>query len=381
MKNSFKRCAIIMAGGSGERFWPISRKRKPKQLLKLSTPDMTMLEESIERVSGLIAPEDIFIITGELLLEPIRNSLPLLPPENVVAEPFKRNTAPCLALGAAFIAAKYGAAGISPEQISIAVLTADQEIQPVSAFRTTIEAALSHVEQNDCICTIGIPPARPETGYGYIEVSEAFDKSIDKPEIKPVVCFREKPNREQAVDFMKRGNFLWNSGMFFWRLDYFIKELSLHLPEVGLKIPEMQSKYTGKTDIPLPEPLSSIAGIFEKFPNESIDYGLMEKTGNVAVVKALFKWDDIGSWDSLERVKTSDEDGNIVEGAATIIDSKDTILINNSENGKMIVAALGLTDFVVVATDDAVLVCPKNRVQEVKKCVEEIRAKGGDKWL
>lgn len=375
-----KRCAVIMAGGSGERFWPLSRKRKPKQLLKLTSSGKTMLEEAIERVAGIIEPEDTFIITGELLLEPIRAVLPSLPPENVIAEPHKRNTAPCLALAASFISAKYEPFGLKPNEISIAVLTADQDIKPTEKFRSAVTEALNFVEDNEFICTIGIPPMRPETGYGYIELAETI-KCENDIEIARVARFREKPDCKQAIDFLKSGRFLWNSGMFFWRLDIFINELAQHLPEVGQRIADMQAKYSGKTNIPLPEPLSSISELFKNFPNESIDYGLMEKAQKVAVLKAPFLWDDIGSWDSLSRIKPSDDKGNIIEGLTAVIDTSDSIIINSSEKGKIVVAALGLNDITVVATDDAILVCPKNRVQEVKKCVEAIRASNMEKWL
>lgn len=372
-----KRTAVIMAGGSGERFWPLSRMRKPKQLLKLVS-DKTMLEESIDRISGIISPEDVFIITSRVLLEPIRNALPELPPENVIAEPYKRNTAPCLALAAAFIAEKY-AGDYDPSAISIAVLTADQDIKPVDSFSKTVGAALEYVEKENALCTIGIPPSRPETGYGYIELEEPFSGD-DSPGIKPVLRFREKPDAQTAAEYIETGRFLWNSGMFFWRLDNFIESMKKCLPDVGDKIMSMSVLYKKRTHIALPDALESVVSIFEAFPNTSIDYGLMEKAGNVTVAKALFSWDDIGSWDSLERIKTADDTGNIIEGETAIVDSHNSIIINNSDK-KIIVAGLGLENMAVIATEDAFMVCPKDRVQEVKKCVEQIREDKNDKWL
>ena len=236
-----KRTAMIMAGGSGERFWPLSRRKKPKQLLKLASEDKMMIEESIERISPLIDPADIFIITGEHLLDPIRRSLKILPPENVVAEPAKRNTAPCLGLGAAFIAERYSETH-SKDDISIAVLTADQNISPKEGFVKTVEAAMNYVEENPVLATIGIPPSRPETGYGYIEVVEQFDQDSDVVQIKPVLKFREKPEMEKAKEFIKSGKFLWNSGMFFWRLDTFEDAMVSALPEVGNNITEKQKR-------------------------------------------------------------------------------------------------------------------------------------------
>jgi mannose-1-phosphate guanylyltransferase len=375
-----KRTAIIMAGGTGERFWPLSRKKTPKQLLALSS-DKTMLEESILRIAPVIPPEDVYIITSQTLLEPIRKAMPAFPPENVVAEPCKRNTAPCLALGAAFIAEKYSALGFSPDKISIAVLTADQNIEPEEGFLSTVRNILDYVENNNVLATIGIQPNRPETGYGYIHVNEPFDFNSPIPEIKHVIRFVEKPDYEKATEYFKAGNFLWNSGMFFWRLDNYISAMSEHLPEVGTKITEMQIKFKNKTELVLPEALHSVTPIFEAFPNISIDYGLMEKAGNVVVARALFNWDDIGSWDSLHRVRPYDTNGNVTEGKTALVEIKDSVIINSTTNSKVVIAGLGLENIVIVATDDAILVCPKDRVQEIKKCVEIIRKEGGDKWL
>ena len=374
-----KRTAIIMAGGSGERFWPLSRKTKPKQLLNLET-DKTMLEQSIERISPLIAPQDIFIITSEVLLEPIREALPMLPRENVFAEPYKRNTAPCLALAAAFIKAKYSNE-YKPEEISIAVLTADQSIRPVDGFIATVDSALNYVESQNALGTIGIPPSRPETGYGYIEVSENFDSSSKSPEIKPVLKFHEKPELEKAKRYAESGAFLWNSGMFFWRLDTFCDNLIKCLPEVGNQIETMTESLISQTGVVHSTALKAVDGIYAAFPDISIDYGLMEKAQSVVVARALFDWDDIGSWDSLDRIKQADENGNIVQGQSALHNVKNTTIVNQSSNSNIIVSAIGLEDFVIVVTDDAVLVTPKSRVLDVKKCVELIRSNNGDKWL
>ncbi|MGE5479992.1 MAG: mannose-1-phosphate guanylyltransferase [Chloroflexota bacterium] len=372
-----KRCAVIMAGGSGERFWPLSRRKKPKQLLNLSSDDKSMIEEAIDRIRELIAPEDIYIITGDLLVEPLREALTCLPSENIVAEPRKRNTAPCLALAAAFVEARYE--DLPPSEISMAVLTADQRIMPVRSFLSTVDSALNFVENTPYLGTIGIVPARPETGYGYIEVQDVFEKNNMGVQIKPVVQFREKPSLELAEQFVKAGNFLWNSGMFFWRLDTFEAAMIRHLPEVGEKIASMRDALIGKThsleDIP-----AEIAAYFEDFPDISIDYGLMERSNNTVVARAIFTWDDIGAWDSLERVRIKDENENIVTGCTSLVDVTNSIVINATDN-KMLVAALGLEGFVVVATDDAVLICPKDRVQEVKKCVEKLKYSGMTKWL
>lgn len=372
-----KRVAVIMAGGSGERFWPLSRKRKPKQLLNLNSKDRSMIQESIDRIKDIIPPEDIFIITGYMLLEPLRNALPELPPQNIVAEPMKRNTAPCLALASSFIAARYDDEGLKPEDISVAVLTADQRIYPTEGFLTTVRAALEHVESNDTICTIGITPSRPETGYGYIEVDKIFEP---EEKIKAVKRFREKPNKQTAQEFLESGNFLWNSGMFFWRLDYFNAQLAKHLPEVGTKISKMQDRLNHHTTHFHDDLLGNLEKMFKEFPSISIDFGLMEKADSVSVAKAEFSWDDIGSWDSLHRTHDADEDNNICIGRVSTIDTKDSIILNESGESKLI-SVLGLDNIVVVDTGDALMICPKDRVQDVKKQVEQIRKDHGEDWL
>ncbi len=372
-----KRVAVIMAGGSGERFWPLSRKRKPKQLLNLNSKDRSMIQESIDRIKDVISPEDIFIVTGYMLLEPLRNALPELPPQNIVAEPMKRNTAPCLALASSFIAARYDDEGIKPSDISVAVLTADQRIYPTEGFVQTVVSALEYVEKNDTICTIGITPSRPETGYGYIEVDKVF---AEDEEIKSVKRFREKPNKQTAQEFLESGNFLWNSGMFFWRLDYFNDQLAKHLPKVGSQIPKMQKRLNHLTTHFHDDLLEKLDRIFEAFPSISIDFGLMEKADSVSVAKAKFNWDDIGSWDSLHRTHDADENNNICIGRVATIDTKDSIILNESGETKLI-SVLGLDNIVVVDTGDALMICPKDRVQDVKKQVEKIRKEHGEDWL
>ncbi len=367
-----------MAGGSGERFWPLSRRRKPKQLLNLNS-DKTLLEESIERISGIIPVDDIFIITGELLLSPIRKVLSQFPPQNVIAEPYKRNTAPCLALAAGIALAKYDYA-YDPSEIIMAVLTADQLIHPIDGFKNTIENLMNFVSQNKVLATIGIKPSRPETGFGYIELETPFDFNSQNFEISKVKSFHEKPDIQKARFFMNSDKFLWNSGMFFWRIDKFIEDMTDCLPEVGTKILSLRDVYLNKDDSALNGPLNEAKEIFSKFPDISIDYGLMEKAKEVVVAKALFDWDDIGSWDSLDRFRHLDENSNILDGNIILLDSENSTIINQSNN-KILFTGLGLDNFVVVVTEDAVLVCPKDRAQEIKKIVEQIKKTDRESWL
>ena len=375
-----KRIGLIMAGGAGERFWPQSRKHFPKQLLHLNSEDYSMLEETLIRISSLIPIENIFIITTELLCVSIRKCLPQLPPENVISEPEKRNTAPCLVLSSAFLQAKF-----PNEEISVAVLTADQNIYPNEKFIESVQEAMQYSENYNKLVTIGITPTRPDTGYGYIETETNFNND-DTIEIKPVLRFREKPNLEQAKLFLESGCFTWNSGMFFWKLSTFDNEIKKYNSELGNAISEFKRLLNdigiaNKTNIPINKFDDKIASLYHQLPTTSIDYALMEKSDNVSVCKSLFAWDDIGAWDSLFRTKKLDEKGNVLRGKLSMLDCQDTILINECKDKKVVLAGLGLENIVVITTDDAVLVCDKNKVQDIKNIVEDIRNNFGEEHL
>ncbi|MBS1538771.1 MAG: mannose-1-phosphate guanylyltransferase [Bacteroidetes bacterium] len=366
------RTAVIMAGGSGERFWPLSRRNRPKQLLAL-TSDKLMIVEAIERIVPLIPIEHIYIFTSEILQNPIRKALPNLPPENVVAEPFKRNTAPCLAYAAVFLTDKYG---VSESEISMAILTADHFISTSSQFIQTVDNALKYAESNSKLVTIGIPPVRPETGYGYIEI----DTPNAEPNlICPAITFREKPNKETASQFIKSGNFLWNSGMFFWRIDTFLKSIKQNLTSVDDKLEGLKLAIHNKTTIVCDGAIPDAKSVFEQFPDISIDYGIMEKADNVAVIRAGFLWDDVGSWDSLDRMQPLDEAGNVINGKSVLVDTHNSTIINSSD--KQVVALIGADDIVVVVTDDAILVCPKDKAQNVRQAVLALRELGEENYL
>lgn len=373
-----KRVGILMAGGAGERFWPISRQKRPKQLLQLNT-DKPLIQESIERITSIIPKEDVFIITNEMLLEPIRKTLKDFPTENVIPEPRKKNTAPCLALACGFVMAKYGNI-YKPEEIAFGIFTSDQKIEPIDGFIKTIQTAFHFVENQGYLATIGIIPSRPDTAYGYIEVSENVMQT--NSEILQVKRFREKPNTKKAKEYLTSGKYFWNSGMFFWRLDTFVEEFNLYNPEISNKIPLISEIFKDRTEKPLQTSLVELDAIYSNFPEISIDYALMEKSKKIVVVKASFDWDDIGSWDALDRTKPKDDYGNVSLGDNLVLDTKNTIIFNNSANGRVKVATIGVSDFVVVVDEDAVLICPKSQVQKVKKCVEILKnSPGGQKWL
>jgi len=370
-----KKIVIIMAGGSGERFWPLSKTIKPKQLLDLSGNSKTLLEESIDRIINFVDNKDIYIITNSILQNKIRDILKTIPPENVIAEPYKRNTAPCLALAAGIILAKY--CNYNPNEIVISVLTADQIIEPVDKFLYSLNILSNFSLKSDSISTIGIVPNRPETGFGYIELANVIDENNQMFKAKK---FHEKPDKETALKYIHSGNCLWNSGMFFFRLDIFIDLLTNHLPEIGSQIKNISILYKDYINCKIDGALPQIDEIYKNFPDISIDYGLMEKLTNVYVLKSNFSWDDIGSWDALFRIRNKDINGNIIEGEVEYIDVTNSIIINHSTN-KFLIAGFRLDEMLIVKTDDALLVTKLSNAQEIKQIIKQLKENNKLDWI
>lgn len=368
--SSFKRIAVIMAGGTGERFWPLSRAARPKQLLKLTRPDLSLLGEAIDRISPLIPPERILIATSSTVAAPIREALAdsPIPAENIIVEPAKRNTAGALAWVAANVKARWGS-----EPVSMAVLTADHAIGASDRFREVVDAALTAAENEQALVTLGVTPTRAETGYGYIEVDEENSRSKLKfellTEISPVISFREKPDRATAERFMAEGRFFWNSGMFFWRLDTFIEELSTAAPAHGEAVQTMAAALQAGDP-------AKAAAAFNTLTDISIDYALMEKARRVLMARADFPWDDVGAWDALARSFPKDAENNVAIGDPILIDTRNSIIYNDSPD-KIAVAAVGVEGLAIVISADGVLVVPKDRAQDVKKIVAELKKRGG----
>lgn len=378
------RIAVIMAGGAGERFWPLSRQSRPKQLLNLDDPRRCLLQEAIARLAPLIPPERILVVTGRHLVAPIRAARVGVPDENVLAEPLKRNTAGCLAYAAAVAQARFGA----PARISMAVVTADHRIQRAGRFRAAVAAALNAAETQDALVTIGVRPDRPETGYGYIEVADpAAGKTARReqapmpktampartpknPEVQifPVAQFCEKPDRITAEAFLRAGRFYWNSGMFFWKLDTFLSEMKAATPAIHAAIAAM-ARALAKGDV------EAVEKTFAGLPDISIDYALMEKARRRLVTVSDFGWDDIGAWDALDRTLPHDAAGNVAVGDPILVDSTGCIVYNEAGAARMAVGVIGMKDVAVIVAGDAVLVVPKQRAQEVKEVVKALRAR------
>ena len=355
-----QRVAIIMAGGSGERFWPVSRQHHPKQLLCLSSPTKTMLHEAVERLTPLITPEHIYVQTMGHLVEPIRAANVGVPAENVIAEPSKRNTAGCLIYAAAHMLAKYQCA---PEALCMAIVTADHIIGDVNAFRTVIDTALSAAEGSNALVTIGVPPTHPSTGFGYIQASPSTQGSA-----LTFQAFHEKPQLARARAFVASGDHYWNSGMFFWRISSFLGELETAQPHMAHVLRDLV--------VALRENASEARSIFETLDSISIDYALMEKAKHVVMIPSTFPWDDLGSWDALERSREADAAGNVAHGDPVLVDTRNSIVYNAEGPEAMAVSVVGMENVVVVVTRDAVLVVPKDRAEEVRKAVQMLQARG-----
>ncbi|MBX3180244.1 MAG: mannose-1-phosphate guanylyltransferase [Candidatus Hydrogenedentes bacterium] len=354
-----------MAGGAGERFWPVSRRLHPKQLLRLTSPTETMLHESVNRLRPLVAPEHIYVQTSEELVDAIRAANVGIPDENVIAEPCRRNTAGCLCYAAARMLARYGGDG---DNLTMAVVTADHRIGDNDAFTATLAKILDVVEAEPALGTIGIPPTRPATGFGYVhavrETGLAADTGV--PQAHAVAGFREKPPLEVAEEYVATGDYFWNSGMFFWRIGVFVREFEAANPAFAFAIREMRDAMRAGDG-------AAVRRVFEGLKSESIDYALMEKAKKVVMVNATFPWDDIGAWSALERSRTPDARGNVSQGAPVLIDCDGCIVYNDEGAEARSVAVVGMADVVVVATKDAVLVVPKDRTEDVKKAVQALQ--------
>lgn len=363
-----------MAGGSGERFWPLSRCAYPKQLLKLKD-NKHMLQMALERISPLVPAEDVYVLTVAPLVDAIRAEMPTLPPENVIAEPEGKNTAACLALASAVLSEKYS------EDVVMAVLTADHFIKDSAAFQRDCRAAAEFSATSDGLLTFGIRPSRPETGYGYIEVGKPA--STQQP-IFHVDSFREKPDKATAQRFLQDGDFFWNSGMFFWRNSVFQAALERHLPSMYSAISEMREAVAAGS-----AGAAKLEQVYSRLEKISIDVGLMERAEHVYVLRASFDWDDIGTWASLYRILPRDAAGNATFGNSIFLKSSESIAYNiPGPDGKSAAAAhpplvigYNLEGIVIVHTPDAMVVLPAEDVQKVKDIVAFLRSNGKVEYL
>jgi mannose-1-phosphate guanylyltransferase len=354
--------AVIMAGGAGTRFWPASRERLPKQLLALAgKPGEPLLAATVRRLAPLVQPADVYVATGAHLVEGAARALPAVPRAQLLAEPVPRNTAPCIGWAAATIARK------DPDAV-IAVLPSDHHIGDEEAFRRVVSTALE-AAKDDYLVTIGITPTRPETGYGYIEVGAPL---AGRAGLSSVERFVEKPNTERAAQFLAGGKHLWNGGMFFFRARTMLRAIQDHLPELARGLAQLDdAAKKGDEGAALHE-------IFASFPSISIDHGVMEKARPLAVVRGDgLGWSDVGSWESAWELAPKDTHGNALPPGAVTVDAKNNFALDlRSDSRERVVGLVGVSDLVVVQTDDALLVIPRARAQEVRSVVDALKKAG-----
>jgi mannose-1-phosphate guanylyltransferase len=363
---------IVMAGGSGTRFWPLSRKNRPKQFLPLAG-ETPLLAATVARLPPLAPPSRTYVVCGPKHAAAARRMLPKLPPGNFIVEPCARNTAPCVGLAALHVAAK------DPRGV-IAMLPADHHVEKPALFREAL-AASAQLAVRGAIATIGIHPSRPETGYGYLKVGPrlaaraggtARGKGKTSSAPHKVERFVEKPDLVTAARYLADGGYLWNSGIFVFRADVILEEIRRAMPVLGEQLDAIQR------DLGTPAYEKTLRRVFPSCPSISIDYGVMEKSQRIAVVPADFGWSDVGSFAALSDVRPTDHLGNVAEGDAFVIDGRNNIVIATKTRP---VALVGIDDVVVVDAGDAILVCRRDRAQDVRKAVEELSRRGRDELL
>lgn len=357
-----KNVVIIMAGGKGERFWPMSRTNMPKQFLALTDSNLTMIQLTVKRVEPLVDIDDIYVVTNEKYKDMMYEQLPQIKKENILFEPIGKNTAPCIGFATTVIKKKY-------EDANVIVLASDHIVKNETLYLSNLELAIKYANMGN-IVTLGIVPSHIETGYGYIKFNERISNSdmvyiVDK--------FVEKPNYEKAKDYCNSGKYLWNSGMFVWKNSVIYNSFKKYMPELYKNLEKIYNAI-GTTDYD-----KVLREEYEKMPSESIDYGIMEKTDNIYVIPSNFGWDDVGSWLSVERLRNCDIDGNIIEGNIVPYDSKNNIIINNSNN--RIISTVGVENMIIINTDDVSLIMNKDNTQDIKKMLLKLKDTNNSKFL
>lgn len=352
-----ERFVVIMAGGRGERFWPVSRLARPKHLLPI-VGEKPMLAQTIERLGDLVPPERVLIITNAEQREATRETVPSLPPENVIAEPVGRDTAPAVALATMLVGAR------DPEA-AFALLPADAVIHDAESFRQVLGAAFAAAEQEKVFVTIGIQPDHPATGFGYIKQG-AKTFAAEGRDVFAVEAFREKPDLATAEQYLADGGYFWNAGMFLWRVPVIEEAFREHAPAIWQGLAPVAENLRLGTDF-----TDSLASVYPELEKISVDFAIMEKISGVVMLESAFDWDDVGSWPAVERHYPTDDSGNTVRGKAVLEGASGNIVYATGETA---VALLGVKDLIVVQTGDAVLVMPKDRAQDIKAVVKQAQA-------
>ena len=350
---------VIMAGGGGTRFWPLSRQEEPKQLLNLSGKDL-MINETIDRIATVAEMKDIFVVTNVTQVpKMVQATTGRLKEDHILSEPSARNTSACIGYAAMEIVKKYGD-GI------MCISPADHFIKNQTEFTRVLKEAVEVAEKEDKLITVGIQPTYPATGYGYIK----FDKE-EATVAKKVIEFKEKPDLETAKEYLASGAYAWNSGMFIWKASTILKKFEELLPDVYACIEKIGAA------MGTPEEAEVIQSVYPTIPSISVDYGIMEKSSDVLVISGDFGWNDVGSWENMDVIYDEDENGNILVGNQVNIDTKNTI----SYSKKRLITTVGVENLIIVETEDAILVCDKSRAQDVKLIVDQLKAEGKKEYL
>ncbi|MGY8780954.1 MAG: mannose-1-phosphate guanylyltransferase [Fidelibacterota bacterium] len=349
---------VIMAGGRGTRFWPASRKQNPKQLLNI-VGNESMLQMTVDRLVKIKNVEDVFIVTGPDLAPKIEKTIKGINPKNIIIEPSGKDTAAAIGLAALHIKK-------IREDAVMSVFPADHLVVGAQAFAKTFRSAIQLANKNDCLVTIGVVPTFPAIGYGYIQ----FDKNSLEDHLNcfKVKTFAEKPHKELAERFLESGDFLWNGGMFTWKVSSFFNKIKIYMPDLNDKLVKIEKKIANN---------QGFTELWNSIKPESIDYGLMEKSDDIYVVKAEFDWNDLGSWDTVFDVSTKSKEHNVIRGEGVVIEGKNNLIQSNGH----FTAVIGVDNLVVVNTKDATLVVPREKVEDVKKLVKYLEKKKLDSLL
>jgi len=353
--------ALIMAGGSGTRLWPRSRRTQPKQLLDLGS-GRTMFQEAYDRVVPLFGDEGIFVVTSGEYVPMMRQQVPSIPADNYIIEPFGRGTAPCIGLAALYLRR------VDPEGV-MCVLTADHYIEKAERFRRVLRAA-ARVAAEGHLVTLGINPSFPSTGFGYVCKGASLG-TVDGFEVFRVERFTEKPDADTARRFCESGMYSWNSGMFIWRISVILREFERLMPNLYAQLMEIDAA------IGTPQEHDVLSRVWPQVEKETIDYGIMEKAADVAVIPVDIGWNDVGSWATLLDILPANENGNVITGQHVGVDTHKSLIYSPHR----LVATVGLEGMIVVDTGDVLLVCPRERAQEVRALVKRLQESGRDEYL
>lgn len=361
MNNSY---CVIMAGGIGSRFWPLSKSTMPKQFIDILGTGRTFLQQTYDRFIKICPNENIYVVTSADYKELVLAQIPEIDVKQVLLEPLRRNTAPCLAY------ACYKIQRINPNA-NIIVAPSDHHIQQEDAFLEQINQGLEFVSQNDALLTLGIPPDRPETGYGYIQI-ESMKPVAGISNLHKVKTFTEKPNLELATIFLESGEFFWNSGIFIWSLQSILKALKIHLSSVN-ELFEKGTKLYGTSD-----EVAFLNKTYSECQNISIDYGIMENASNVYVLCSDFGWSDLGTWGSLYENSKKDANGNVISGEGVMLYGAKNCIVKVP--GEKLVVLQGLDGYIVVESEGTLLVCRKEDEQQIRQFVNDVRLNKGEKY-